>query len=299
MHVILQAIAGPASGLQVVVRGGQVAQVGRTNWADFSIPNDPDLGDVHFAVACDQRGGRIRNLNNAAQTLVNGAEVLEAPLHTGDQVTAGQTTFSVFVEGEAAPLPVSFEDAAKPLAPGPRPLVAADLCQDLELSESAQALLDEAVLPAPYLERLSEHGLFPDAVRFLAFWLPKPQAVAWGCACVREAWSQALPAPDKNLLELAERWSQEPTEEHRRAAGTAAEATKLDGAAAWVAMGAFWSGGSLAAPELPPVPPGPSLTARAITGALMMAAAHGDPRKMDDRYRGFLTHGQKLVPAAG
>jgi len=84
-------------------------------------------------------------------------------------------------------------------------------------------------------------------------------------------------------------------EEDRRAAGATAEATEFNGPPSWAALAAFWSGGSLAPPELPEVPPGEALTAQAITGALMMAATHGDPLKAADRYRGFLEEGKKLA----
>jgi hypothetical protein len=116
---------------------------------------------------------------------------------------------------------------------------------------------------------------------------------------VRDVYGGQLGPDESDALELALKWAAEPTEENRRAAGTAAEATNFDGAASWMAVAAFWSGGSLAPPDLPEARPGPELTARAITGALLMAAAHGDVLKTTDRYRRFLEQGSKLVAGEG
>ena len=303
MHAILQATSGPAAGLRIVVRQGQVVQVGRTAWADYSLPGDASLSDRHFALECDFQGCRIRDLNSATGITVNGTKVTLESLRTGDHVAAGQTIFSVFVEGtgESAMTPgggVATDAGGDTAGHAPAP-TAADYCQSIELSEPAQGLLQPGLLPAAFLELLIAHELFPDAVLFLAFWLPKPLAVRWGCQCVRGTFGESLTPRDQQALACAQNWAAETSEEHRQAAGAVAEANHFDGAANWVAVAAFWSGGSLAPPELAPVPPGPALTARAITGSLLMAAAHGDPRQMADRYRGFLAQGQKLVPATG
>lgn len=296
MHAILQATNGPAAGLRIVVRQGQVVQVGRTAWADYSLPGDAALADRHFALEFDWQGCRIRDLSSTAGVTVNGAKVTLEQLHTGDRVTAGQTVFSVFVEGEAAPERGLAEPADADGGASSQP-TAADYCRELELSEPAVALLRPRLLPAPFLDLLIAHELFPDAIRFLAFWLPKPVAVHWGCHCVREASGGQLAAADLRALEAAELWTQDPSEEHRRAVGVIAEANRYTGPATWVALGAFWSSGSLAPPDLEPVPPGPTLTAQALTGGLMMAAALGDSRQAGARYRSFLAQGQALAAA--
>lgn len=303
MHAILQAISGPATGVRIVIRQGQVVQVGRTAWADYSLPADSALSDKHFAIEFDHRGCRIRDLNSVAGVLVNGAQVTLGPLHTGDQIAAGQTTFTVFIEGEAesnaSDSPAEDEagqGSAEGTASGP---TAEEYCQFVELSEGAQALLQPQMAPATFLEALIADKLFSDAIRFLAFWLPKPMAVTWGCQCVREVLGDTIPVGDRQALEAAQAWAADPEEENRRAAGTAAEANQPPSAANWVALGAFWSGGSLAPPDLPPVPPGEKLTAQAITAALLIAAPMGNPLAATARYGSFLTQGQVLVAAGG
>lgn len=303
MLVILEAIQGPCAGKKIVLRHGQLVTVGHTEWADVSLPADAAVAEIHFEVKYGRQGCRVRDLDTPAGTLVNGAKISQpAFLHTGDQVTAGQSTFAVTVEGElpakdvldAAPSPQTADSAAAPV-PAPAPQWAADYCRQLELGEEAQDLLTEKLMPAEYLALLAGQELFSDALFFLAFWLPKPKAVAWGYACVRDVYGDQLRPEEIEALELAHQWSQEPSEANRRAAGTAAETTNFDGAASWVAVGAFWSGGSLAPPDLPEAPPSPELTARAITSALLMAAAHGDVLSTNDRYQAFLARGKRLA----
>jgi hypothetical protein len=65
----------------------------------------------------------------------------------------------------------------------------------------------------------------------------------------------------------------------------AAPAAGNDSPAHWAAMAASWSGGSLAPPEAPVVPPGETLTAQAVDGAVLLAAVKPEPERAPERYR--------------
>ena len=282
---------GAAAGRTVIIRDGQTVQVGRSKWADLCLDEDDRLSDVHFELQCDWKGCLIRDLQSATGTFVNDAKVDAAPLQSGDSVVAGSTTFAVHIEGErraAGQLVAGAEPAAAAVAP------AAVYCRDLDWSEPAQQLLQEDLPPADYLDRLIAADLLPDAVRFLAAWLPKPASVAWACGCVRSALGDSMRPADQAALDAAEAWASEPDEPKRRAAEGTAEACHYTGPAASVALAAFWSGGSLAAPDLAPVPPPETATTKAVTGALMMAAPCGDPAQAPQRYRDFLDAGRRL-----
>jgi len=299
MGVILRAVSGPGAGAQVFIRRGQSARVGRTEWADFSFPADDAMSDVHFAVTCSPRGCRLCTLG-AGATLVNGAPVQETGLRSGDRVTAGATTFVVRIEGEPGePEP----DAAQPAVPaepvssaaptGSPERTAADYCGNLELTDEARPLLDPEVSPEQFLDRLVAGELFPDALRFVAAWLPKPEAVRWACDCVQGSLGTQLTGGEQRAFDAALRWAAEPSEENRRRAERAAEGNQFNGPASWLALGAFWSGGSLAPPHLPEAAPPESLTAQALAAALVLAAARIDPRRINDRCRQFLQPGRE------
>lgn len=172
---------------------------------------------------------------------------------------------------------------------------AALICQDIELDQPAQALLASDPVPLDFLRALSANNLYSDAVRFLARALPKREAVWWACLSARSCLGD--PANEKCLqaLAAAEAWVYKPSEPNRRQAGAAAELAGLDTAAAWAAMGAFWSEGSMTPEDTVAVPPADNLTAKAVAGAVMLAAVQQQPEKANDKYRFFLEQGVDIA----
>src|SRR5215203_5295727 len=104
MQLTLQITAGPHAGRKVLLRSGQVARIGRTEWADFSFPKDSDLADVHFAVQCQLHAAKVRKLAADRPLTLNTKEVAaEADLQSGDTIQAGQSAFVVLFDGQAKP----------------------------------------------------------------------------------------------------------------------------------------------------------------------------------------------------
>jgi hypothetical protein len=89
---------------------------------------------------------------------------------------------------------------------------AANICDHFMLSEQASLLLTEELAPKPYIELLTEKNLCTDALRVLAYGLPKRDAVWWACLCLREAFGANPPPKTKAPLEAAEKWAKYPTE---------------------------------------------------------------------------------------
>jgi hypothetical protein len=174
---------------------------------------------------------------------------------------------------------------------------AAEVCQRFKLGDEAQKLLRPEQTPKQYLDVLVEKQQPLDAVKLLAYALPKAEAVWWACLCVRHV-AGAKPA-DKvaAALAAAEKWVADPSEENRRACQAAAEAAELSSPAGCAAMAAFWSGGSLGPANTPVVPPPDHLTAHGAAGAVMLAAVMTDPAKAPEKYARFFALG--LEVAAG
>ncbi len=168
---------------------------------------------------------------------------------------------------------------------------AEDLCRDIELDLSALDILASGLGPAEFLGALIERAMFPDAVKFLARALPKREAAWWACLCARSVLDDPPPDPLLRAVEAAEQWVYDPSEEHRRAAYAAAQAAQFAHAASWAAMAAFWSGGSMAPPDVPAVPPADNLTGKAAAGAVMLAAVQTEPERAAEKYRLFLKRG--------
>lgn len=173
---------------------------------------------------------------------------------------------------------------------------AASICRDIELSEEALALLAPESTPAQFLEQLLAQEYFLDAVGFMARALPKREATWWACLCARATLGDDPKPPHILAVETAEQWVYKPSEENRRRAMAAAEATKFDHPACWAAVAAFWSGGSLAPENVPAIPPADNLNAKAVAGAVRLAAVLREPVKAAEKYRWFL---QQAMDIAG
>ena len=139
-----------------------------------------------------------------------------------------------------------------------------------------------------FVDLLASREQFLDALRAVAHSLSKKSTVEWTCRCVRAAAGENMTKADEAAVKAAEAWAAEPSEELRRQAQTAADATQLSTPAGWAAMAAFFSSGSLAPPAAPVVPPEPHLTAHAAAGAVMLAAVVTQPEKANQRYTEFL-----------
>lgn len=171
----------------------------------------------------------------------------------------------------------------------------ARLAESLSLSGEARALSSEAMTLSEYFELLRGRALLGDALRLLPHLLPKRRAVWWGCLCAWHALDPQSPMATLKALEAALHWVIDPSEENRRAAQVAGELAPMTTAAGCLAMAAFWSGGSMARPGLPTVPPPTDLSARVVAGAVLLAAAQRDALRLQVRYAEFLEIGLQIA----
>jgi len=288
MPVILRTVAGPATGTEIRLEPGRYTQVGRGPDADLLLSADTQLSPLHFSLECDLHACRVVDLDSRSGTQVNGVRIVEALARNGDRITAGTSAFQLEISPDAA--------AASSLEEERAPVTARSLLVDVTLSPAATALLDDQQLPLEFLDRLLAEPLRPDAALVIARWLPKPQAVGWAADCVGRTADQ-LPPAQAAALAAARTWAEAPNESHRRAAEAAVQHAGYEGAASFVALAAFWSEGSLAPVGLPDNPPAPALTAKALVGALQLAAAEQAPLNPAETLQSFLQAGRELYAA--
>ena len=181
--------------------------------------------------------------------------------------------------------------AAQPTRGGPPPLPPPELARIAGLSDEARALLRAGQPPRDFVAALASAELYPDAVRFLAHAIPKREAVWWAWFCARRAAGAAPPPAAREALDATERWIAQPNEEHRRAAMAAAEAADFGTAPGCAALAAFLSGGSVAPPDAPVVPPGELMTAAAVAGSVTLAAVATEPEKAPEKFRAYIEQG--------
>jgi hypothetical protein len=146
MRVVLQIEVGPRAGQTFELRPGQIAQVGRSSWADLSLPEDSELADLHFLLECGASACKLRDLNSRGGVLRNEARVVDATLTDGDRIRAGRTVFTVrFAAAAPAPPAIDVSPPASSLPPTER-LLQLLRGQDEPLFALLDAARDIAVL---------------------------------------------------------------------------------------------------------------------------------------------------------
>ena len=121
-----------------------------------------------------------------------------------------------------------------------------------------------------------------DAIIFLAYLLPRREAVWWAIQCVRAMLGSDA---DDEALRAADAWVRAPEDDNRRAALAAWNAGGQRAATTWLAFAARWSGGSVTPPNQDPMPAPPAACAQGVHTAVILAACAGDPLCVVDRLK--------------
>ena len=300
MKLVLRVKNGPDAGRNATLRSGQFLRVGRSERADFGVAWDDAMSDLHFSVECGFEKCQVWDQGSDGGTLVNGQPISVHALRDTDLITAGQTIFSIEIEGGARHSPATDEisDAEGATVPGFAAVAAetaAEVCQHVDLEEEAQAHLRADLTPRQFLNLLSEHELFTAAIWFLAHALPAREAVWWATLCVSETSGETLSELDTAALTAAIEWVKQPDEENRRHAESAAKAIRETTAASWAAYGAFYSGGSLAPPGAPETPPGEVMTSAAVAAAVSKAGICDEWEEMNQTLKSLLEIGCEVA----
>lgn len=148
--------------------------------------------------------------------------------------------------------------------------------------QPALAFLRPGQTPREFVEALVRREMYSEAIAFLAFALPRREAVWWGCLFALWAGAGRLQADDARRLRAVVRWVVEPTEEHRSEAGELEDDSTPAGR---LARAVKRTGGSMLAPKYPVRPPGPEMTPRAVAAAITAAVLKGDAKELPLRQR--------------
>ena len=163
--------------------------------------------------------------------------------------------------------------------PEPKPQLrpVTDLIERAQLSDEAKLKLRPDATPSAFMRELVSEGLFIDGVKFLAQAIGPARAVAWALACLKDLRAENNGA----ALATFDAWVADPSDANRRAAANAAE----DGPEKSLGFAIFFSGGSIAPPEVNPVPPPPHVAEKLAAGAIMLAVVAEKPEHAAERYQ--------------
>ncbi len=156
--------------------------------------------------------------------------------------------------------------------------------------------VDTSALAAPdeLIQRLRDGDRIVEAIGFLAHALPKREAIWWAWSCARQAAGDDPPDAVRASLEATGQWIQDPTDANRRTAYEQAQKADMSTAAGCAGAAAFFSGGSMAPPDQPAMPPNEYQAAKAIAGAVLLAAVV-DPEEAEDMMARYLDKGLEVA----
>lgn len=169
------------------------------------------------------------------------------------------------------------------------------LCQELGLSAEARACAADDCAADQFLDRLRRGRHYSEALRVLPHLLPKRRTIWWGALCVWQAHREQLNDASAAAIDAVFAWIRQPGEAQRRACEAAAKAAGIHSSPGCIAMAAFWSTGSMSLPGLPLVAPPRTLAAKAVAGAVLLAAAEHEPQRFHENYQQFLSIGEQVA----
>lgn len=165
------------------------------------------------------------------------------------------------------------------------------------LGDDAQKALVEDDPPEDFFQTLRQMGAYNDAISFLAFALPRRQAIAWAHRCIGATARRARLMPaDTAAYSAAGAWLADGADELRWTAHDAANRAELRTPEALLAYAVFVSGGSLTSADCPQqVPAPPDLVGKLVSAALLMAATRAAGPLVDQAKSDFIDVGETFA----
>ena len=197
---MLQIQSGAHAGRSVRIEPGKPVRLGRTNIADFALPEDKHLSSLHFVVECDETGTVLRDLASRNGTMVNGRSVAPAAavyLAHGDLIVAGETRFLVEI---VAAKPEPFVQAPVAAEPGPltahEKLIAVLRGQFQPLYAVLDAAREPSVLKVLFESKEQYQSLFEDPqgaqlAHFAPYLVRLPAESPFITTLVEQGWSKS------------------------------------------------------------------------------------------------------------
>lgn len=291
MKVIVHVVAGASQGRSVPVQSGERATFGSSDAADVCL-EDPEMDGFHFALHCESSACEIRSLVKTQPVLVNGKPADQTQLNDGDEISAGQTRLAISIDRSLTEKTTVLET---PSVEQERKPTIQELCETIELDDEGMELLTPEHSIGSFVQTLVANERFVDAVRLLAYAMPKPRAVQWAHEGIAKIGQKDRTVEDQNATQATGKWVAEAVETNRREALDAAEKLEFATAPACAAAAAGWSGGSMVGPDLDPIEPDGLLTARMASIAIQIAALEPADDAVNERYKQVIEMGQSML----
>lgn len=132
---------------------------------------------------------------------------------------------------------------------------------------------NDAIVPQDHFEALRRDGEEGHAALFIASALPRLEAITWVAKVLPQPTNAHPDYKDRQRLkDMVQRWVDDPDDENRRAIFDIAEDADPQWPETLLGLAVYFSGGSIAPPDLEPVLPDPEIAAHLAAAALQCAA---------------------------
>lgn len=167
-----------------------------------------------------------------------------------------------------------------------------DILMEIKISNELQAIINKDLKFLEILELCLKKSLYPDAINLLAHGLPKRESIWWGYICTRQSDLNSNISDVLQVLKLVNEWVVYPNESLRRQIEKIPSKLAFKYPSAWLGMAVFWSGGNIAEENSgAQVLPNKYLYAKAVAGAIMLAAVAIDTKNITEIYKKFIMQG--------
>ncbi len=250
----------PQGTQQLVLRAGERARVGSSEWMELSI-SDRLLQPEHFVIDC--RGPLKLICSPQCTVEIAGEPYAQIELVNGTTFGVGSCEFEVATQGEIEENRASSLSAPKSESIGQIPWWSDVQWEVVDTASNIIEQLKQLPTAREAVTHLMHEEQVPAALRLVASLLSPKNCVCWA--------SQAIETVEE-IAASVQAWLAVPDEAHRREVQLT---TELDSPADWIAQAVNWTGGSLAPDDAPPVPPSKSLCGIACATAIQLHLASG------------------------
>lgn len=180
-------------------------------------------------------------------------------------------------------------------APPQVPRTPAELGKLAGIDEEVIASFAPGASHRAVVQQLVSASRFPEAIKLVAFSLPRREGVWWAWVTAKRA-SGAEPAPPlKASLDATEQWIAQPTDANRRQAFDLAQKADLGTPAGCAGAAAFFAGESIAPVNVQALPPGPYDCAKMISNAVVLAGLVNEPEKAPEKFFTSIQQGLDVI----
>jgi hypothetical protein len=164
-----------------------------------------------------------------------------------------------------------------------------------ELDDGLRASFAPGAPHRSVVQQMVTASQFPEAIKFVAFCLPRREGVWWAWVTAKRAAGPDAPPAVKASLDATERWISQPTDANRRAAFDLAQKAEIGTPAGCAGAAAFFAGESVAPPHVEVVPPGPYDCNKMIANAVILSAVIKEPEKAPEKFLASLQQGLDVI----